>query len=50
MTDKSRNKSSSGLGLTISRLLADKMGGEVYAEYEEPWFIITVKLKKWDSD
>ena len=50
MKDKSRNKSSSGLGLTISRLLADKMGGEVYAEYEEPWFIITVKLKKWDSD
>lgn len=49
MTDKSRNKSSSGLGLTISRLLADKMGGEVYADYEVPWFTITVKLKKWDS-
>lgn len=46
MTDKSRNHNSSGLGLTISRLLANKMGGDVYAKYDEPWFTITVQLKK----
>lgn len=42
----SKNISGSGLGLYISRQLANKMGGEIFAEYKNNEFLVTLVMKK----
>lgn len=46
------NDSSSGLGLSISKLLAQNMGGDVYLEWSEPGkgSIFVIKLAEADED
>ena len=46
MKDKSRNNQSSGLGLTVTKLLTEKMGGEIAAELRESILTFIVKFKK----
>lgn len=38
----SQNVPGSGLGLSICRRLANKIGGEIFAETDEEWFQVTV--------
>lgn len=42
--DQSRNSSSSGLGLTITRALVEKLKGSIEARIEQDFFIIEVKM------
>lgn len=44
MKDASRNNQSSGLGLTITNLLIEAMGGEIQAEVEKEWIRFRVKF------
>ena len=45
MGDASRNNSgSSGLGLTITKLLVEKMGGEIKAESTDEWISFQIKF------
>lgn len=46
MKDKSRNNHSSGLGLTVTKLLVEKMNGEINAELEGNILTFTLKFKK----
>lgn len=46
MKDKSRNNQSSGLGLTVTKLLTEKMGGEITAELKDHVLTFVVKFKK----
>ncbi|MSR91296.1 sensor histidine kinase [Inconstantimicrobium porci] len=46
MKDKSRNNQSSGLGLTVTKLLVEKIGGEITAELRESILTFIVKFKK----
>ncbi|WP_052356536.1 sensor histidine kinase [[Clostridium] dakarense] len=44
MKDASRNNQSSGLGLTITNLLIQAMGGEIQAEVDKEWIRFKVKF------
>lgn len=44
MKDTSRNNQSSGLGLTVAKLLVEAMGGDIKAEIEEDWIKFKVKF------
>lgn len=44
--DKSRGRTS-GLGLSIVKLLVERMGGNTFINIENNKFIITVELKKY---
>ncbi|MBQ4524043.1 MAG: HAMP domain-containing histidine kinase [Lachnospiraceae bacterium] len=46
MTDASRQKPGTGLGLYIVKLLAEKQGAEVFAEIRKNELVIVIKLKK----
>ena len=46
MADSARNKSGTGLGLYIVKLLTEKQGAEVSAEIRKEQLIIRIKLKK----
>lgn len=46
MKDKSRNSQSSGLGLTVTKLLVEKMGGEITAELSHNVLTFIIKFKK----
>lgn len=45
MKDKARSTSSSGLGLTVTKLLVEKMGGEITVELEEEILRFTIKYR-----
>lgn len=44
MGDASRNNNGSGLGLTITKLLVETMGGKIKAEIIDGWIIFKVKF------
>lgn len=46
MKDKSRNNQSSGLGLTVTKLLTEKMGGEIAAELSHNILTFIIKFKR----
>lgn len=46
MKDESRNKNSTGLGLSITKLLIESMGGSIRAYLEDEWLVIEFVLKK----
>ena len=37
-------RNSTGLGLSIAKLLTERMGGRIYAEYKENMLMITVSF------
>lgn len=44
MKDISRNNQSSGLGLTVTKLLIEAMGGYIEAEIDKDWIVFKVKF------
>ena len=46
MKDKSRNNQSSGLGLTVTKLLVEKIGGEITAELSHNILTFIIKFKR----
>lgn len=42
--DTSRNNQSSGLGLTVTKLLVETMGGQIEVEIEEGWIIFKLRF------
>ncbi len=44
MKDKSRNSNSSGLGLTITKLLVESMNGEIDVNMDKEWIIFRIKF------
>lgn len=44
--DKSRNNPISGLGLSIVKILVEKMNGKVYAAFEDDYFTIVISFPK----
>lgn len=46
MKDESRNRNSSGLGLSITKLLIENMGGNVSSYLVDEWLVIEFNLKK----
>ncbi|CEI71767.1 ATPase/histidine kinase/DNA gyrase B/HSP90 domain protein [Romboutsia hominis] len=44
MKDKSRSSDSSGLGLTITKLLVESMNGEIDVDMDKEWIIFRIKF------
>lgn len=47
VADKSRNKKTTGLGLSIVKILAEQMGGKVYADMKDNMLEIGVQFNKY---
>lgn len=50
IADKSRNKGTTGLGLSIVKMLAQQMGGKVYANIKDNLLEIVVELTKYTEN
>ena len=50
VADKSRNKRTTGLGLSIVKILAEQMGGKVYADIKDNMLEIGVQFKKYSDE